>query len=84
MAKVTIKLNSKGMREILRSQAVLGDLERRAAAIAAAAGPGHVVEGAIGRNRARAAVITATPEAMAGEARDRDLTRAIDAGRADA
>lgn len=78
---VTIKLNSKGMRSLLRSQAVLGDLERRGARIAAAAGPGHVVEGSIGRNRARAAVITATMEARAGEAKRRTLTRAIDAGR---
>lgn len=81
MANVTIKLNRKGMRSLLRSQAVLGDLERRAAAIAAAAGPGHVAEGDIGRNRARAAVITATVEARVAEAKRRNLTRAIDAGR---
>lgn len=81
MAQVRVTLNRKNIRELLRSEAVRADLVRRAENIAAAAGPGHKVESEIGRNRARAAVITTTAEAMVAEARDRNLTRAFDAGR---
>lgn len=57
------------------------DLERRAKNIADAAGDGHKVDSQIGSNRARAAVITETLDAMRREATDRTLTKAIDAGR---
>ena len=78
---VKVKLNSSGVRELLRSPGVLADLEARAKRIAAAAGGGMVVESAVGANRARAVVITGTREAMEAEARTRALTRAVDAGR---
>jgi hypothetical protein len=78
---VRVVLNRRNIRALLKSEAVRADLERRAENIAAAAGPGHIVDSQIGRNRARAAVITATAEAMRAEATDRNLTRAIDAGR---
>lgn len=69
--------------ELLKSRDVLSDLESRASRIAAAAGgePDYEVTSQIGANRARASVITATPEAMYDEATRRTLTRAIDAGR---
>lgn len=78
---VRIELNRKGIRDLLTSTEVQRDLERRAEAIARAAGPGHRVEVNPGRNRARAAVVTDTFEAMHAEATTRDLSRAIDAGR---
>lgn len=78
---VRIVLNRRGVRELLRSPEILRDLERRANNIARAAGPGHEVDSAIGRNRARAAVFTDTFEAAHNEATSRSLTRAIDAGR---
>lgn len=81
MTDVKIKVNRKGVRELLRSPEVLADLERRAHRIANAAGPGHRVESQVGANRARVAVITDTIEAMVAEATDRRLTQAIDAGR---
>lgn len=81
LRQVRIKLNREGVRELLRSPEVLADLTARAERIAARAGPGHVVESDVGDNRARAVVITSTVEAMVAEARDRNLTRAIDAGR---
>ena len=81
MANVRIVLNRQGVREMLQSRRVLADMERRARAIADAAGPGHVVDSEIGRNRARASVRTATFEAMHAESTDHTLTRAIDAGR---
>lgn len=84
MASVRIQLNRAGVRQLLRSEEVQADLLRRAEQIAAAAGgeaAGFETSVVVGRNRARASVITATAEAMVAEARDRTLTRAIDAGR---
>ncbi len=81
MGKVRIKLNSKGVRDLLRSTEMQNDLKRRAGRIAAAAGEGHRVEVGTTRKRARAVVITETFEAMRAEATDRSLSRSIDAGR---
>lgn len=80
---IKIKHHPKGYRQLLTAPAVAADLERRAEAIATAANAAgsHVVRSEIGRNRARAAVITADVEAMKAEARNRNLTRAVDAGR---
>lgn len=75
------QLNHRNIRELLRSDAVKADLEARARRIASAAGSGHRVEVDTGRNRARAAVITDTMGARRAEARDRSLTRSLDAGR---
>lgn len=81
MGNVRIVVNHAAVRELLRSPAVLKNLEERARRIAAQAGEGMEVGTYIGPNRARATVITATVEARLAEARDRALTRAIDAGR---
>lgn len=78
---VRIVVNRKGIRELLRSTEVQRDLRRRAESIAAAAGPGHAVETEVGPNRARAAVVTDSIDAMVAEATSRTLTRALDAGR---
>lgn len=78
---VTIRLNSAGVRELLRSEAVRADLARRAALIAAAAGEGFEASSSIGGARARARVHTATFAARKAEAHERALTRALDAGR---
>jgi hypothetical protein len=77
----SVKIVSRGMRELLRSDEVRRDLEKRAKRIAAAAGPGHESSSTIGRTRALAMVWTDTPEAMHAEAINRALTRAVDAAR---
>lgn len=76
-----IVLHRKGMRELLRSPEVLADLERRAKKIADVAGDGMEPSAMVGRNRARASVITGTKAAREAEATRRSLTRSIDAGR---
>ncbi len=76
-----LKLNSRGMVDLLRSDGVHRDLRARAERIAAVAGRGMSVDSEVGRTRARAWVWTDTPEAMIAEATDRRLTRSIDAGR---
>lgn len=79
--KATVKLNPAGARALLQSPAVRRELERRAAAIARAAGPGMGSSSSVGPARARAEVFTANATGRRREARDRALTRAIDAGR---
>lgn len=87
MGLVVIRINSKGVEEILKSQRVQADLLRRAEAIASAANSaagladGFIAAAETGKSRARASVVTATADAMVAEARDRVLTRAFDAGR---
>lgn len=78
--KVRIEMQSEGFKQLLNSQPVADEITRRAQNIADAAGPGHVVY----RNRtdrATARVVTADFDARLSEARDKTLTRAIDAGR---
>ena len=83
MAKVRIKHHPKAYRQLLNSDGVTGDLDRRANAIADRANSDgeHTVFVEKGRNRARAAVVTTDFKAMRAESRRANLTRAIDAGR---
>lgn len=81
MRDVKVDLNSNGVRALLRADGVRRDLERRAGAIAAAAGDGMLVKSDDGRTRARASVVTGTAEAMLAESHDRSLSRSLDAGR---
>jgi hypothetical protein len=76
-----VTLNEANIGRLLTSPAVQADLLRRARKIAAAAGPGMEPSVQVGRTRARGSVITATRKAREAEARDRALTRALDAGR---
>lgn len=80
--RARIELNSQGVRELLKSNEIKADLQRRAEAIARAAGPGFIADSMVGPNRARASVGTTDIDSMRAEAEDRVLTRAIDAGRA--
>lgn len=80
-SKIRIVVSEEGIRAVLKSGAVQADLQSRAARIAAAAGPGMQASSFMGKTRARASVITATAKARRAEARDRALTRALDAGR---
>lgn len=78
---VKIDLYSAGVSALLRSPEAVAELRRRAQNIASAAGSGHGVDAVAGRNRARATVWTESWGAMWREARERNLSRAIDAGR---
>lgn len=83
-ALTKLVLNHAEVARLLRSPEVLGELQRRGNAIAAAAGgpgEGFVAEGHVGRNRARVTVRTATTRARVLEAQHRTLTKALDAGR---
>lgn len=81
MARIVFDLDRHGIGQLLKSPEVRRDLERRARAIAAAAGPGHEVATETPGTRVRVTVTTATTQARLNEARHRSLTRAVDAGR---
>lgn len=88
---VLIKVHSKGADEILNGRGdarLKAELQRKVDAIASRAcalsglPSGSFVGGVEqGRSRLRGYVVTATADAMVAEARDRVLTRALDAGR---
>lgn len=84
MANVTVKINRAGIRAILRSDQVLADLTRRAAAVAAVTSTGELtyeVRSDVGPARARAAVIAAGARTNAHELSHHDLARTIDHAR---
>lgn len=81
MAQVRIKLNGKGVRQLLLAPGIAADLQRRGEAVAAAAGDGMEVRPGTSTKRARVSVATATPAAMEAEARHRALSSAIDEAR---
>lgn len=81
MGRVKLDFHYDGFNEVRRDPKVAADIEDRANAIAGAAGDGYEVRTSSSRSRARAIVITATPEAMVDQARNHTLERSIDAGR---
>lgn len=81
MTRAVIKIDKKGVEQLLRSPEVEADIKARAQRIASAAGAGHSVTTFQGTDRVRAHVATDTPEAMEAEATERRLSNAIDAGR---
>lgn len=81
MGSVRVTVNDAGIQALLKSSEVRALLKAKADRIAAAAGAGMEASSWTGRTRARASVITATSGARRAEAKDRALTRALDAGR---
>lgn len=73
-------MNQRGIDWLLK-EAAKGDIERRTENIREEAGRGFNSETDVGRTRVRGAVWTYWTSAKIKEARDRALTRAIDAGR---
>ena len=82
-SKFRLQIHPEGFNEVRKDPRVQEDLNARAEAIAAAAGGGDdfVVHPSPTSTRARTVVVTATVDGMLAEARDRALTRALDAGR---
>lgn len=75
--RVRVELNHRNIADILKSNKVRAHLDDMAGEIARRAGPGMEATSMIGRNRARASVITATHAARRAEATDRALTVAF-------
>lgn len=82
MAKIKVKVSSRGAREVLKSQGVVADIAKRVHRGARAAGDGF--EGLVQMNKARTArgvVRTAGDEGRKREANEKVLIRALDAMR---
>jgi len=78
------KLNSRGVRALLRGPEMQAELKRRAERVVASAGPEFEIGASVGKNRARVAVLARTRKAREAEAKFRRLTRGVDAARGDA
>lgn len=85
MAAVRLKWDRKALRDLRTSDEAAAEVFRRAQAIADACGgrsAGYVAEpSGTPKNRARAAVIAASPKARRDNARSNRIVRNIDAGR---
>lgn len=76
-----VDVDRRAMAAILRLPATERMLRRMAESVAARAGDGFVADSEIGSSRARAAVFTATFQAMHAEATDHRLLASLDAAR---
>ena len=75
-----LKLSRKAVRDLLKDPALEQHLLVEAERIAVRAGEGHKASSMIGRNRARASVITESFSAMYHEAKDGRLSKAAGLG----
>lgn len=75
-----LKLNRAKVRALLKDPGLEKHLLGIAEGIAARAGEGHLASSMIGRNRARASVITVSPIAMRREAKRGNLSKAAGGG----
>jgi hypothetical protein len=82
VAKIRLKFNLKGFRELRTDPKVVQDLEARARRVAQAAGDGvEVLPVQQARNRAHVLVAPVTGDAERRVAKDNSLIRALEAGR---
>ena len=77
MAKVKIELNSKGVRELLRSAEIAAVCKSHADKIAERAGAGYEVTTFTGKNRVNASVHAATEEAHRDNLKNNTLLKAV-------
>lgn len=81
MASVSVRLNLRGLNALMRSAPVQALVDERAKRIAAAAGPDFEVVSSPHKYTARAFVQPANGTGARQEARDKVLTRSLDAAR---
>lgn len=79
--KPKVRILSAGAVRILKGNSVRADIERRAKAVAAQAGPGFTPVVIWGRGRVLGRVVADTEDAQRAESQDRALTRALGAAR---
>jgi hypothetical protein len=75
-----LKVNRKAIRDLLKDPALEKHLLSEAQLIAARAGDGYTASSRIGKNRARASVITDSFQAMRNEAKYGTLSKAAGGG----
>ena len=79
--KIRIELDSAGIRDLMKSEAIVGRLEDVAQGVATKAGPGYVAEaGSKGKTRGRAFVQTTGWDSYEDNARNATLLKALGGG----
>ncbi|OFT80093.1 hypothetical protein HMPREF3103_04620 [Granulicatella sp. HMSC30F09] len=77
MSDFKLKLNSKGVRDMLRSQEMQAMLRDRAEAIRGRAGDGYEVSTMAGKTRANASVKASTVKAIMDNKKNNTLLKAV-------
>lgn len=77
MAKIEFKLNSGGVRELLKSEAMQAVLTEKASAIRSRAGDGYEQDIYVGKNRANAMVRATTYQAKKDNSKNNTLLKAV-------
>lgn len=77
MKKVKVVLNSAGVRELLRSDEMESMLAKKASDIRDRCGDGYESDSYKGKNRAKATVWTATPDAMRDNSKNNTLLKGM-------
>ncbi|NCC60988.1 MAG: hypothetical protein EOM12_08590 [Verrucomicrobiae bacterium] len=77
MSKWKIKLNSAGVRELLKSQEMQAVITKKASGIRTRCGDGYNQDIYVGRNRANAMVWAETYEAMKENAENNTILKAV-------
>lgn len=77
MSDFKLKLNSKGVRDMLRSQEMQAMLRERAEAIRGRAGDGYEVSTMAGKTRANASVKASTVKAIIDNKKNNTLLKAV-------
>ena len=77
MAKIKVKLNSAGVRELLKSSEMQAILEAKATQIAQSAGSGYEIDRYTGVNRVNVGIYPATKAARSDNFRNNTLLKAV-------
>lgn len=77
MAKVELKLNKKGVRELLRSDEMKSICEEHANNALSKLGAGYSVSSMVGQNRANASILAETYEAKKENAEHNTILKAL-------
>jgi len=81
MAKIKFKWNMAGFEAVRRLPGVAEDINRRAEAIATAAGDGYEASPYDGKTRHRASIFARTKRAQRDNAKNNTLVKSVDHGR---
>lgn len=81
MGNTRVELNFEGVRQLMTSPQMVALCERKARAVAAAAGDGYTITTHIGPNRCNASVITDSYEAKKANLDGNALIKALGAAR---
>lgn len=77
MSKVKIELNSTGVRELLRSDEMMAECEKRANDALGRLGPGYTVTTHTGKNRVNASIFAETYEAKRDNMENNSILKAL-------